>query len=121
MEELSEDRIQQEIVKWFNNNYCLVHHKPRGIIFSVPNGGRRTKREATKLKATGLLSGVSDLVIIYNGKILFLELKTKEGSQRKTQKDFGERVKENFFEYHVSHSIDEAKEYISHWFELDVK
>ena len=70
---VSESKIQQQIIEYFNNNYCLKHHNPRAVIFSIPNGGTRNKLEAITLKATGLLAGVSDLIVILpNGKLIFL-------------------------------------------------
>tara|TARA_R110001632_G_scaffold232966_1_gene375682 strand:+ start:148 stop:537 length:390 start_codon:yes stop_codon:yes gene_type:complete len=43
--------------------------------FSVPNGGTRNKLEAINLKREGVRAGVSDLVIIFKDKVLFLEMK----------------------------------------------
>lgn len=95
-----EDQNQAEIVEWFNNNYCLKHHSPRGIIFSVPNGGSRNKVEAMTLKATGLLAGVSDTIMILpTGKLIFCEVKTETGAQSKEQIEFQKRVEALGFEY----------------------
>jgi hypothetical protein len=71
-----ESNLQQEIFIYYNNNYCLKHHENRAIIFSIPNGGTRNKREAVSLKKTGLLPGASDLIVITpKGKLMFVELK----------------------------------------------
>jgi len=96
---MSEDKIQQEIVTWFTNNFCLKHHSPRSIILSIPNGGFRNKIEAMKLKATGLLPGASDLIIIHKGKIYFIELKDEKGTQQPNQKDFEKRVNDQGYDY----------------------
>jgi hypothetical protein len=110
----NEDRIQQEIFVWFNNTYCLKNHKPRGIIFSIPNGGTRNAKEAVKLKATGLLRGASDLIVILpNGKLLFIEVKTDIGVQSEYQKDFEDRVKSLGFEYILVRSLEEFKKIIN--------
>lgn len=110
--EVSEDRIQYEIVTWFHNSYCLYKHKPRGLIMSVPNGGRRDKKEAMKLKATGLLAGAADLILIYNGKVLFMEVKTDTGRQSDSQVDFEHRIHDNGLKYYIVRSLDEAKELV---------
>lgn len=109
---MSEDFIQFEVIKWFQNTYCRTDCSPRGLIFSVPNGGMRSKIEAIKLKATGLTPGVSDLIVIYDQKILFLELKKDKGRLSDAQKIFASRIEANGFDYAVAYSVDQAKEII---------
>lgn len=105
-----EDILQAEIVKWYNNNYCLSTFEKRGIIFSVPNGGTRNKIEAMVLKATGLLAGVSDLIVILpNSKILFVELKNDKGTQKEKQLDFESRIKELNLPYYLVRSLEQFK------------
>lgn len=107
----SEDKIQQEIVLWFKNNYCLKHHNPRYCIFSVPNGGTRNKLEAIRLKSTGLLAGVSDLIVLYD-KLYFIEVKTDKGRQSDKQKDFEKVVSSLGYEYKLVRSLDDFKRII---------
>jgi len=108
---MTEDKLQFEIVKWFTNNYCLKHHKPRSIIFSVPNGGFRHKVEAIKLKATGMMAGVSDLIVIHKSRIYFCELKIETGIVSSSQKEFESRVTENDFTYKIFKSLSEFQEF----------
>lgn len=97
---MTEDQLQAKIVKEYNNRYCLKHHEPRNMIFSIPNGGLRNKIEAMKMQATGLLAGASDLIIIHFGVIHFVELKKEGEKPRANQLDFAERVKANGFNWH---------------------
>ena len=113
----SENVLQAEIVQRFRNNYCLKHHNPRYQIFSVPNGGTRNKIEAMTLKATGLLSGVSDLIVVLPNRILFLELKTETGQQSDSQVEFSCIISVLGFEYYVIRSIDEFKNIIYEHFQ----
>jgi hypothetical protein len=107
---MTEDQLQQQIILYYNNTYCLKTAEKRGIIFAVPNGGSRHFLEAKKLKQTGLLAGVSDLILITpNGKIMFIELKTEKGIQSDSQKDFESRIKLLGYKYHLIRSIDEFK------------
>lgn len=107
----SENYLQQQIYLWFNNNYCLTINPNRGLIFSIPNGGTRNIREAMTFKATGLLKGASDLVVIFpNGKLCFIELKTDKGIQSAEQKDFEQRITKAGYEYHLIRSLDQFKE-----------
>lgn len=105
-----EDILQAEIVKWYNNNYCLNYHKNRGVIFSVPNGGNRNKTEAMKLKATGLLAGVSDLIVILpNSKVLFVEVKFGNNKQQQNQIEFQEKIESLNHKYYVVYSLEQFK------------
>lgn len=107
----TESSLQQDCYIHFNNTHCLKHHNPRGIIFSIPNGGTRDIREAITLQRTGLLKGASDLIVILpNGKLLFVELKLTKGIQSPEQKDFESRVKLLGFEYHLIRSLDAFKQ-----------
>lgn len=109
-----EFKIQSEIVKWYNNNFCLKHHEPRGIIFSVPNELAGSNKIATaRAKTTGLMSGVSDLVIIKpDGELVFTECKNETGKQTPAQKDFENTVTALGFRYIVVRSLDEFKSLI---------
>lgn len=106
---MTEDQLQQQIYTWYNNKFCLKNQEPRHIIFSVPNGGSRNVVEAKKMKATGLLPGVSDLIIIQPDKVLFIELKIEKGVQSESQKDFEERIKKLGYEYHIIRSLNDFK------------
>ena len=105
----SEDALQQKCVFWFWNEYP----KLRGLLFSVPNGGLRNKREAARLKQTGLTPGVADLLFMYEGLTYCLELKTETGSQSINQKKWEAKVKEHNFPYFIIRSLKEFKEVIS--------
>ena len=104
-----EDVIQAEIFKWYNNNFCLKGHEPECIIFSVPNGGTRNPREALLLKATGVVAGVSDLIIIRQNEVIFVEVKTEIGKQSDKQKEFQKTVENLGFKYILVRSLEEFK------------
>ena len=105
----SEDKLQQNIFMWFNNNFCLKTQNPRYYIFSVPNGGTRHIAEAVKLKATGMRAGVSDLIVVLDSKVLFIELKTDTGKQSDKQKEFQEIVTNLNHEYILIRNEEEFK------------
>jgi hypothetical protein len=93
-----EDALQAKIVVWFKNNYQM-HGK--GLIFSVPNGGSRNIIEAKKLKNTGLMAGVADLIVLLPNKTLFIEVKIEKGVQSDLQKQFEQKVKVLGFDYFI--------------------
>ena len=75
--------------KWmfylYNSNYCLKFHKPRGIMFSVPNGWRKKDKHGFA-RSTGLTAGVSVLFNPAELKNYFVEFKTTKGQAvRKTK------------------------------------
>jgi len=95
---IPESKIQQEIVIYVNNNYCLTKHEPQLIIYSVPNGipipipSKERARALDLLHKTGMLNGVSDLIIQGpNGRILNVEVKA-EADQSEAQIKFQKRV-----------------------------
>jgi hypothetical protein len=100
-----EDLLQQKCVTWFKNEYQM-HGK--GLIFSVPNGGFRNAVEAKKLKATGVMAGVSDLIVLFPNKAYFIELKDgNKGFQSESQMLFESKVKELGFEYYLVRNFDQ--------------
>ena len=99
MKVIPESKIQQEAVIWFNNTYCLKHHNPRLIIYSVPNGITVPCKITDRIKAldllnkTGQLAGVSDLCIEgVMGRMVHAECKAQEGTQSPEQSDFENRI-----------------------------
>lgn len=112
MKKQTEEHLQSQIVQWFNNTYCLKSHEPRLMVFSVPNGGTRNVLEATRMKASGVLSGVSDLIVVLPRKVLFVELKLATGRQSKSQIEFESRVTKLGHPYFVIRSLEEFKELI---------
>lgn len=128
---LSEAKTQQEMVRWFRNSHCLNHHDPQCAIFSIPNEAamivagalgnmgigkaivRRTSSMITNLlKSTGMMSGVSDLIVLQPGKVMFIEVKTPTGRQSKEQARFEKIVGRLGFSYFVVRSLEEFQEAI---------
>lgn len=106
---MTESQLQQQIFIWFKNNYQI---NKKGFIFSIPNGGSRNILEAKTLKATGVVAGVSDLIILMPNRCIFVELKTETGNQSDKQKDFENVVSDLGFEYYLIRSLEEFKSII---------
>ena len=101
-----EHRIQTACVEWFR----VSHPKYRNLLFAIPNGGRRDAVTGRKMKEEGVLAGVADLFLALpsDGKHgLFIEMKTKKGTQQQSQKDFQNSVTKQGYEYAICRSLDE--------------
>lgn len=103
-----ESKIQQDCVKWFR----LQYPKLALLLFSVPNGGARRRIEGAILKAEGVTAGVSDLLLLYPAKHfhgLAIEMKTKNGVQRESQKTWQSAVENAGYKYIICRSFDDFK------------
>ena len=100
-----EDSIQRMVVNYLRINGVFV--------FAVPNGGtRRNAKEGHNLKLSGVTAGVSDLIILLPKRVVFVEMKTKEGRQTESQKAFETKVKKLGFEYYVWRDINDAQKFL---------
>ncbi len=104
-----EHRLQCACVRWFRLSY--PHLRKR--LFAVPNGGARSKVEAAKLKAEGVVAGVSDLILLKpsrNSHALLIEMKTdsKGSKQSESQKEWQECITaEGEYQYSVCRSLED--------------
>jgi len=103
---MTESQIQQQIIIFENNTYSI---KNESLIFAVPNGGTRNILEAKLLKSTGVMPGVSDLILMVKNKIYFIELKAEKGIQSDLQKKFENKITNLGFEYLIFRSVNEYK------------
>lgn len=115
---ISESDIQKSCVRWFNLQY------PQRIIFAIPNGGKRDKREAAKLKAEGVVKGVHDLFIASpsgnESKGLFIEMKTQIGRLSNEQKEFSICVVMDGYNCAIARSLDEFMKIVKDFFDGNI-
>lgn len=105
MRTYAEDKIQAAIVAY------IRAVAPRCIVFAVPNGGLRSKREAAKLKWTGVLPGIPDLIVLApHGVTIGIEVKAPEGKPSREQVKIGEEMLMLGHWWHLARSIDDARE-----------
>ena len=102
----AESKIQQQCVEWYRNSFCLAHHSPQNIIFSVPNEGKNVLEQMRKT-ATGMMAGVSDLIVVERGRVIFIECKDGTGTQKLKQGKFEERVIALGYEYYLIRSLEQ--------------
>ena len=107
-----EDAIQAGIVAF------LRAALPAGMfrVLAVPNGGARTKAEASRMKATGTLAGVWDVCILGpGGGSFWLEVKTDDGALSKEQRDMRDFMVAAQVPHALVRSIDQAEAAVRSW------
>lgn len=77
----AEDRLQMAVVTLLKRV-----GKPGLFWFHVPNEGKRSVVTGSRNKAMGVVRGVPDLVLIWRGRSIGLELKTEKGRITEDQK-----------------------------------
>jgi hypothetical protein len=62
------------------------------------------------------INGVSDIIVmIKNGPVLFIEIKTREGFQSRDQKYFQKICEEMGHRYHLARSLDDIRKIINQY------
>ena len=106
----AEAKIQAAIVEWVRTV------APDILIFSIPNGGLRTKAEAALFKWTGATAGIPDLaLIIGDGRACFVEVKTPEGRVSPEQREIMQRLESLGASCIVARSIDDVRAAFAEW------
>lgn len=105
---MTEDKLQYECIKWANDNLP----KTRILLYHVPNGGYRTKKEGAKFAAIGVKPGVADLHLdvpngMYHG--LKMELKTEKGKLSASQEKYRDEVTAAGYKYVLIKTVDQFK------------
>ncbi len=108
------NRPEQEIQKLLFK-HIRSRAMPGVFAFHCPNGGKRSKIEASIFKGLGVKAGIPDVLIFYRAQIFGLELKAAKGrvspAQLATMNDMemaGARVA-------VACSLDEALITLEYW------
>lgn len=65
-----EQAIQRAVV-----GHLRARARPGVVWFHVPNERKQSPRQGAEFKRQGVLAGVSDLILLYDGKAFALELK----------------------------------------------
>lgn len=106
-----EDKLTMAVLQLIALKYRQV------FVWHTPNEGRRTAFERFKAKALGVVSGVSDLILISDGKLLALELKTGKNRMTENQKTFHDAILKNGFWVAVAYNVEQVDCVISDWLE----
>lgn len=109
MEEIdpSEHKIQAQCYQFFHNSYPEY----RGLLFHVNNKAKNII-EGNKMKALGVVSGIPDLVFVFDGKPFGIEMKTEIGTLSPSQKDIHAKWTKNGAKIYICRSFVQFQEII---------
>lgn len=87
---------------------------PPAFAFHVPNeaAGKRSKWATYQLKRQGLVPGAPDLLILFDGRCVGIELKTPSGRVSRAQDDFLRAMNAAGCSASVCRSIDDVKQFL---------
>lgn len=105
---MSELQLQAQCFQWAHNTYPQL----RKLLFAVPNGGTRHAREAMSLKASGVVSGIPDLICLYKGIPVGIEMKELNGRLSPDQKAVHEIWLYHGIPVHVVRTFEEFQSLI---------
>lgn len=100
---MTETQLQAACFQWAHNTFPQI----RGLLFSVPNGGTRNKIEAMTLKATGLISGIPDMILIH--PLTAFEFKSETGRLSPNQEKIIELWREKGIPVYIIKSFEDFK------------
>lgn len=110
--ELSEHEIQVQVCKYLKDRKIGHWAVPNGF---VHNGDKAaTARYINYMKAEGVKNGVFDMTIcLGNGKVAFLEIKTKKGKPSEYQLKWLDWFEKNGYTAKIAYGYDECIEFIN--------
>ncbi len=107
---LSEDKIHRAVVQ---------HLKVRGrkdcVWLHCPNGGQRNKTEAARFVGLGVKPGVPDIMIIMDGSVYGLELKSDTGRLSPAQRAMHEQMRTAGATVETTRGLDDAIGQLETW------
>jgi hypothetical protein len=101
----TEAELQKNIINYIHTNY------PQLLVFSVPN--EATYRRRNYFIKLGMLSGVSDLILVFLNGVIFIECKAPRGRQSVEQINFQKRIEALGFKYFIVRDLEEIKNIIN--------
>jgi hypothetical protein len=100
--QMTEQRIQQEAYVWFHNTYPHL----RSLFFRIKNEGT-SRISGAIAKATGVIPGVSDMILLAHQTAYMIEFKTPTGKQSEIQRSWQSHVNEAGYNYYIIRSLSE--------------
>lgn len=114
----NEDNEQITLFRWAQ--FLSGKYPELGLMFHIPNGGKRDVREAARFKSMGVKAGVPDIFLplargSYHG--LFIELKAAGGKPSEKQKECIEFLKTQGYRVEICYGWENASKVITEYLE----
>jgi hypothetical protein len=81
---VTEAMVQRSIVEYLRLRNILFF----SVLNELAGGGKQAQIRMKKAVGMGLLAGVSDLVVVLENAVIFMEVKSESGRQSKNQRWF---------------------------------
>lgn len=96
-----------EYLRWSVPLECVWLH--------IPNGGKRSKKVSGEFAAMGLKAGAPDLMFVWRGRALFIELKAEGGTLSLVQRQMHAKLRLAGSIVEVCYSLDEVVAVLRGW------
>lgn len=83
--------------------------------YAIPNGGWRSRAEASIMQGQGVRAGVPDLAFVHDGKPYFLELKAPAGRPTEAQLEARDLINAAGGFVAMAYDLDEAIRVLETW------
>jgi len=103
----SEWKIQASMVAWFGRNF-----RDQRDLLCANNNNSQNRIAGARNNMIGIRSGRADLTLYWSGRAYHIEVKTPNGNQSESQREFQRLIESNGFTYHIVRSKDEFIELI---------
>jgi hypothetical protein len=103
----SEWKIQASMVAWFGRNF-----RDQRDLLCANNNNSQNRIAGARNNMIGIRSGRADLTLYWLGRAYHIEVKTPNGTQSESQREFQRLIESNGFTYHIVRSKDEFIELI---------
>lgn len=101
---LSEEQLQIQVAEFLD--LALVN----AVWWHTPNGGKRSKAVAGKMKAAGQKAGIPDILILHEGSLHAIELKVPGNYLSSAQKAMKDRLEvHGLTNFEICRSLDEVQ------------
>lgn len=104
---MRETDVEKALTRWLS-----IALPDDAVSFHVPNGARLGARQVWQMKAAGMVAGIPDRVVVWNGLAFFMEIKGPKGRLSEAQIEMHERLRRTGCPVAVVRSIDDAEAFL---------